>query len=225
LYIEDPDMTEPQKTLAEIDPGAYPLVVDVKTSPLPMLSFEDVITHRLHELQDSDIKQASKLPVKADDILYQAIAIIEEYNIRSIRRGSRFFQFLYGYLWIEFEYATVLAEINSIYLRIIHSDNGRCASEAMHPGAWVLKQEIWAGTNAPIQLYIYPHHHERIETNAARLGVSMSDYTVICLWAGALASNAPLPQRVREHGIKMMSAFKERCEIRLQRLTRIESEL
>ena len=216
---------EPQASWDVNNPENFPECIDPLNSPLFDLTFDDVIRYRKSELLGTgEDSRKSKISLYADGKLRQAISIQSEYHKESAYQ-IRYLLYRHGEKIIRHEFDGDIEKINSVYSAIIHSDNDESASDVSNPGKCTLSQCVDARSRPAIQLYITPWSHSEINDIAQRLGISMSDYVVICLWESILTSDAPLPDRLTEHGTKLLGEFKRKVTRRLKDLERTRSEL
>lgn len=203
------------------------VIIDVYNSPLHDLPFEDVLTYRLDELFENPEPLKSKIPLYADGKLRQAIAIVHN------QHSGRFTEYKIRYALIEHGDRIItldklkvdLEKANRIYNTIIHSENDDKARDASTPGKCTLSQCIDARERPAIQIYVEPSVHSKINGIATRFRISMSDYVVICLWESILTSDAPLPNRLIEHGKNLLDEFRSKVNKRLKELERLSSDL
>lgn len=207
------------------DPDNFQECIDPLNSPLHSLTFSEAVRFRKSELLDSgEDSRKSKISLYADGKLRQAISIEAEHHRESAYQ-MRYLLYRHGEKIVKHEFDGDFGKINSAFSAIIHSDSDELAADVSNPGKCTLSQCVDARSRPAIQLYITPGSHSEINDISQRLGISMSDFVVICLWGSIITSDAPLPDRLIEHGESLLQEFKRKVTKRLKDLERVRSEL
>lgn len=223
-------MTENFELIPTFDPSEYSAevveAVDKYGCPVSQLTFDEIHQYRIRELLEYDEGNLkSKISIYADGKLRQAISIVSEHHPRLSEHKNRYLLFSHGRNIVLDGYGDIFQSIKNVYSEIIHSDNDDAAADVSGPGKCTLTQCLDAQKRPAIQLYVTPEHHSEISSIAGRIGFSMSDYAVVCIWSSILTSDAALPERLKEHGRNLLSEFRKRIDKRLRDLERIRSEI
>jgi hypothetical protein len=198
---------------------------DTRTCPLSELTFSEAKKYRIADLLSTDEDaRKSKISLYADGKLRQAISIDAEHYKESAYQ-IRYLHMRHGNAIVSDNFYEDFGKIKSAYSAIIHSDNDESATDVSNPGKCTLSQCVDARSRPAIQIYITPKSHSDINDISQRLGISMSDFIVICMWESILTSDASLPERLKDHGNNLLDEFRKKVTKRLKELVRVQGEL